>query len=222
MSDVESASSDSEESVSPPISERATSPRPAAEEQPSSDHEESQETSADDEKPPPSLSGCEPQPTKGKVQLRETHGIHVAWPEPPHQAEEPTNANDDSSDAKDESEDAQKDTENTKEETSDDKEVAFDFVVVPGVEGNWETASPWISKSYEVEKNRILRFEYPTQGFYSGSKCRDSIRNTALRLLRGVSALRQGESKKRVIVFVAHDLGAIIVKDVRTFFTLLA
>ena len=198
MSDAESISSDSDESVSPPISERAASLKTAAEGQLPSDHEKSkEETSTHDEKAPRSLSRHEPQPTEDKVQLRVSHGVHLAWSGHPHRAEEPTNG-------------------------SDGNEVAFDFVVVPGIEGEWETASPWISKSYEVGKNRILRFEYPTQGFYSGSKCRDSIRNTALQLLRGVSALREGDSMKRLIVFVAHGLGGIIVKDVRTFLILLS
>ncbi|KAK3987705.1 ankyrin-2 [Cladorrhinum sp. PSN332] len=124
-----------------------------------------------------------------QVQLQESGQIHVTWSNPSHQFDEP----------------------------GDPPEVAFDFVIVPGIAGNWEAASPWIpnyiERPDEDDRSRILRFQYSSKGFFSGPRCGDSIRNLAVQLLDGILTSRRGVARKRIIVFVAHDLGGLIVKD---------
>ncbi|KAK0609470.1 ankyrin repeat-containing domain protein [Immersiella caudata] len=105
--------------------------------------------------------------------------------------------------------------------------LALDFVVVPGAYGdggrsNESWASPGSGTSHWVQScaaslastsgSRILRFEYPSRHLFSGRRSREAIRSCALSLLRGLKALRKDETR-RVIMFIAHDLGGTIVKD---------
>ncbi|KAK0645716.1 ankyrin repeat-containing domain protein [Cercophora newfieldiana] len=107
--------------------------------------------------------------------------------------------------------------------------LAFDYVVVPGVYGkgaryleeSWNSpgsgSSQWVvdhaSSLPSTSGSRVLTFEYPSRHLFSGSRSREAIRSCALSLLRGLAALRKDEARKRVIMFIAHDLGGIIVKD---------
>ncbi|KAM0415652.1 hypothetical protein ACHAPT_013402 [Fusarium lateritium] len=110
-----------------------------------------------------------------------------------------------------------------------------DYVVVPGVYGDWEGdvgecpgsgSSAWVPKfagKRVVEdpfwaktispECRVLSFRYDASQFFRGRQSRESIRQMALKLLRALKARRQNAAKKRRIFFVCHDIGGIIVKD---------
>ncbi|KAK3320315.1 ankyrin repeat-containing domain protein [Cercophora scortea] len=106
-------------------------------------------------------------------------------------------------------------------------QVAFDFVFIPSVYQDsygrvgtgptpQRTAERLITDQYAkrtVSDSRILHFMYASEDLLSGRKPRETIRSLALRLLRGVSDLRSRESTTRLIMFVADDLGGIILKD---------
>ncbi|PNP79771.1 hypothetical protein FNYG_06864 [Fusarium nygamai] len=119
-------------------------------------------------------------------------------------------------------------------DTSDQATEArlIDFVVIPGVYGNWTDKdfgpspgsgnSAWVTKfaeeAWEKPKNahsscRVFRFNYDSSKFFSGHRSREAIQRVALRLLNGLRSKRSGEIKKRLIYFISHDIGGIIVKD---------
>ncbi|KAL6878817.1 ankyrin repeat-containing domain protein [Trichoderma novae-zelandiae] len=101
--------------------------------------------------------------------------------------------------------------------------MAVDFVVVHGVYGNWEEewragpgsgSSQWVtSYAQTLDPSRILRFEYEPLQLFCGRRSRQAIRNCALKLLRALAARRRHEEPRRLIIFVAHDIGGLIVKD---------
>ncbi|KAL7799020.1 ankyrin repeat-containing domain protein [Trichoderma ceciliae] len=102
--------------------------------------------------------------------------------------------------------------------------IAADFVVIHGVYGEWENefqagpgsgSSDWVANYAESlgSPSRILRFEYEPLQLFCGRRSRQAIRNCALKLLRALVARRRHESQKRLIIFVAHDIGGLIVKD---------
>ncbi|KAL7942120.1 ankyrin repeat-containing domain protein [Trichoderma barbatum] len=105
----------------------------------------------------------------------------------------------------------------------DPASVAADFVVVHGVYGGWQDeyqagpgsgSSEWVSSYAEsLEPSRVLRFEYEPLQLFCGRRSRQAIRNCALKLLRALAARRRHETQKRLIIFVAHDIGGLIVKD---------
>lgn len=79
---------------------------------------------------------------------------------------------------------------------------------MPGVYGSREdgaeagpdsASSSWASDYVKKAgcSNRILKFEYTSQNLFSGPKCREAIRNSALQLLRGISALRKDVKRVR-------------------------
>ncbi|KAJ4030761.1 hypothetical protein NW758_012625 [Fusarium oxysporum] len=109
----------------------------------------------------------------------------------------------------------------------------IDFIVIPGAYGNWTDkdfgpspgsgSSAWVTKfaeeGWEKPKNlqsscRVFRFEYNPSEIFSGHRSREAIHRVALRLLNGLRLKRSGESKKRLIYFISHDIGGTIVKDV--------
>ncbi|KAF5567238.1 ankyrin 1 [Fusarium phyllophilum] len=119
-------------------------------------------------------------------------------------------------------------------DTSDQATEArpIDFIVIPGVYGNWTDedfglspgsgSSAWVTKfaeeGWEKPKNpqsscRVFRFEYYSSELFSGHRSREAIHRVALRLLNGLRSKRSGETKKRLIYFISHDIGGTIVKD---------
>ncbi|PTB57717.1 hypothetical protein M431DRAFT_479284 [Trichoderma harzianum CBS 226.95] len=109
------------------------------------------------------------------------------------------------------------------EGSPDPASVAADFVVIHGVYGEWENeaqagpgsgSSEWVSSyAQSLEPSRILRFEYEPLQLFCGKRSRQAIRNCALKLLKALAARRRHETQKRLIIFVAHDIGGLIVKD---------
>ncbi|KAL7937002.1 ankyrin repeat-containing domain protein [Trichoderma chlorosporum] len=109
------------------------------------------------------------------------------------------------------------------EANPDPPTVGADFVVIHGVYGGWEDesragpgsgSSEWVSNYAEsLEPSRILRFEYEPLQLFCGRQSRQAIRNCALKLLKALAARRRNETQKRLIIFVAHDIGGLIVKD---------
>ncbi|OTA02295.1 hypothetical protein A9Z42_0026630 [Trichoderma parareesei] len=110
-----------------------------------------------------------------------------------------------------------------KPEITEESTTPIDFVVVHGVYGIWldecragpgSGSSEWVSDFVQLlDPTRILRFEYDPLQLFCGRRSRQAIRNCALKLLRALAAQRRREKTKRLIAFVAHDIGGLIVKD---------
>ncbi|KAK4209227.1 ankyrin repeat-containing domain protein [Rhypophila decipiens] len=184
MSDSESVSSE----PSPPNS-GAASPEPETE-QPNPEETRQKEKSGVQGTPEPIDADVKPP-------LVESDGVRLSWPDPSGFVDEPA---------------------------EDGPIASFDYVFVPGIYGNHqdgEEAGPDSrSSSWAVEyvkqagrNDRILKFEYAAKTLFSGVKCRQAIRSCALQLLRGVLALRRDAKRRRLIAFIAFDLGGILVKD---------
>ncbi|GAB1317000.1 Ankyrin repeat-containing domain protein [Madurella fahalii] len=198
MSDANSASSDSEESALS-VSSRAGSPEPVLNPIGAAADELLDKAGGGEAENPASL----PEPALSVAEenqpLRDFEGLHLTF--------SPT------------------DDDDSAPRFGFDGEIliAWDFVVVPGVFGNWEDdsqagpgsgTSQWVTKyTSPPHRVRVSRFEYDSRDLFTGIKCREGIRSCALRLLRGLTALRKGSSPNRVINFITHDLGSVIVKD---------
>ncbi|KAF5650769.1 ankyrin 1 [Fusarium tjaetaba] len=108
----------------------------------------------------------------------------------------------------------------------------IDFVVIPGVYGNWTDkdfgpsagsgssarVTKFADEGWENPKSpqnscRVFRFEYDSSELFSGHRSREAIQRVALRLLGGLRSRRSAEMKKRLIYFISHDIGGTIVKD---------
>ncbi|KAF4440801.1 ankyrin 1 [Fusarium acutatum] len=118
----------------------------------------------------------------------------------------------------------------TRDQTTEARLI--DFVVIPGVYGNWTDkdfgpspgsgSSAWVTKfaeeGWENPKNpqsscRVFHFEYDSSELFSGHRSREAIHRVTLRLLNGLRSKRSGETKKRLIYLISHDIGGTIVKD---------
>lgn len=115
-------------------------------------------------------------------------------------------------------------------------------VTVHGMYGSWDDGraslgsgnSSWVDRYLPLlaSDSRILRFKYNASQILAGRHSRSAIRKRALRLLDDLIKLRKNEPKvcrqdipnrqapaeifaqKRLIMFVTHDIGGMIVKDV--------
>ncbi|KAJ8131366.1 hypothetical protein O1611_g2263 [Lasiodiplodia mahajangana] len=98
--------------------------------------------------------------------------------------------------------------------------VDLDVVVVHGFFGAqqspWQNpgagSSEWLH-SWRNRDCRVMNFNYDATNFLSGVHTRKCIRRLAIKLLDDLQGARQESKQKRNILFVAHDLGGIIVKD---------
>ncbi|KAM0545410.1 hypothetical protein ACHAPJ_011315 [Fusarium lateritium] len=112
----------------------------------------------------------------------------------------------------------------------------IDFVAIPGVYGNWfneigespgSGSSAWICKfagrplgpaspgSGRSPKDscRVFWYEYNSEELFCGRRSRQVVHQMALKLLSALRRKRCNETKKRLIYFISHDIGGLIVKD---------
>ncbi|KAI0101765.1 ankyrin repeat-containing domain protein [Nemania sp. FL0031] len=101
--------------------------------------------------------------------------------------------------------------------------VDFDVVLVHGFFGSrqspWENPGAGSSKWLHAWRNRdcrVMNFQYDASNFLSGIRSRRCIRRLATKLLDDLKDARHESAQKRTILFVAHDLGGMIVKDALT------
>ncbi|KAK4444208.1 ankyrin repeat-containing domain protein [Podospora aff. communis PSN243] len=127
-------------------------------------------------------------------QRRSAHGVHLALP---------PRANPDS------------DWEDEPGEDESQSRHQVDFVVVPGMyhtrDSYFETFG-WVYDYAGPYKHRVLTYEYDGNNLFTGLHYRDTIRQPALRLLHGLSALREHQ-QRRPICFVSCDFGGMVVKE---------
>ncbi|KAI2636349.1 ankyrin repeat-containing domain protein [Hypomontagnella submonticulosa] len=98
----------------------------------------------------------------------------------------------------------------------------FDIVVVHGLRGSrrppWKSpgsgSSLWLYDQGAAGRRKVMSFGYDGSKLLCGSYTRQTIRNVASSLLEELSAARNGN--QRPIMFIAHDIGGIIVKDALT------
>ncbi|KAI6366356.1 hypothetical protein MCOR25_005171 [Pyricularia grisea] len=107
----------------------------------------------------------------------------------------------------------------------------FDIIVIHGLHGNRQSpwinpgagSSDWIPKSGQAAHQRAMVFGYDPQQILAGSQSRRAIRSVAKQLLDELQLERRSGGKaselqqKRPVLFVAHDIGATILKDALTF-----
>ncbi|KAI0516990.1 ankyrin [Xylaria bambusicola] len=100
--------------------------------------------------------------------------------------------------------------------------IGLDVVIVHGFFGSRRSpcenpgsgTSKWLH-AWQDRDCKIMSFSYDTSVFLSGTRVRWFIRRLAIKLLDDLKRARQ-QSSQRTIMFVAHDLGGIIVKDALT------
>ncbi|KAF8855271.1 hypothetical protein BDZ45DRAFT_507816 [Acephala macrosclerotiorum] len=118
-------------------------------------------------------------------------------------------------------------------EVSEDgvQENAFDLVAVHGLYGDpretWTAdgeSNTWLEKNvHETYPNsRVMTFGYSNEVSRKGIATRISIREKALQLLEELLELRKGLQPGifQPLIFVAHDMGGIIVKEALSIATL--
>ncbi|KAH7271898.1 hypothetical protein MRS44_004360 [Fusarium solani] len=210
--------SDSDSVASSAASElsRLPSPEPPTEpvqETITSDNQDQQndETVATEAIPAGDDSGSKTTPSSDSAPDPDAEPLHIVWEEKPEDVEE------------------------AEHRPYFDGALAVDYVVVPGVYGDWEGgvgecpgsgSSAWVSKFAGrraaedpfwmkgiSSKCRILTYQYDASQFFRARQSRQSIRQMALMLLQALKARRRNAQHKRRIFFVCHDIGGIIVKD---------
>ncbi|KAF4954943.1 hypothetical protein FSARC_11972 [Fusarium sarcochroum] len=119
---------------------------------------------------------------------------------------------------------------------ADEEPRLIDFVAVPGIYGNWSGeigespgsgSSAWVYKfagkpidatSPNSSRNpkdscRVFWYEYESAELFCGRRSRQVVHQMALKLLTALRWKRRNETKKRLIYFISHDIGGLIVKD---------
>ncbi|KAH8892620.1 hypothetical protein GQ53DRAFT_840942 [Thozetella sp. PMI_491] len=103
----------------------------------------------------------------------------------------------------------------------------FDVVIIHGLHGTlqdpWTSpgsgSSRWLPDAGEGEGRRVMSFGYDASKILAGALTRQAIRKTALSLLNALKAERGDKGAPyttRSIMFIAHDIGGIILKDALT------
>ncbi|KAK1783718.1 ankyrin repeat-containing domain protein [Copromyces sp. CBS 386.78] len=102
---------------------------------------------------------------------------------------------------------------------------SFDVIVVPGVYDDLSVAkddhsdpkvAPWIQEFMDwlPSDSRLIYYRYKSDRLFSARWSREVVRDYAVHFLRSLSTLRNSiESQSRKILFVAYDIGGILVKD---------
>ncbi|KAI1129178.1 ankyrin repeat-containing domain protein [Nemania abortiva] len=99
--------------------------------------------------------------------------------------------------------------------------LCFDVVVVHGFFGTqrvpWQNpgsgSSAWLDDHKREPFRRVMSFGYDASVLLSGFNTRQCIRELATQLLESLMMARSELERQRPILFLAHDLGGIIVKD---------
>ncbi|KAI3342290.1 ankyrin [Ustulina deusta] len=102
--------------------------------------------------------------------------------------------------------------------------ACLDVVVIHGFFGTqrvpWENpgsgSSVWLADKRPRSFRRVMSFGYDASVLLSGINTQKCIRRLATRLLDSLMNARRESNKKRPMLFLAHDLGGIIVKDALT------
>ncbi|KAB5577943.1 ankyrin repeat-containing domain protein [Coniochaeta sp. 2T2.1] len=103
--------------------------------------------------------------------------------------------------------------------------INYDIIVVHGLHGArrppWKNPgsgdSSWVHELGRHGGRTVMSFGYDPLHILSGSRTWESIRRTAVRLLEDLKKARADAPSPRPIMFVAHDIGGIIVKDALTY-----
>ncbi|KAK7931144.1 hypothetical protein PG985_001856 [Apiospora marii] len=107
------------------------------------------------------------------------------------------------------------------DEPAADATSQYDIVVVHGLMGArrppWKNPgsgnSAWIDTQSSFARHHLMSFGYDASMLAAGRNARFKIHEIALGLLRELSKERSTRDKVRPIIFVAHDIGCIIVKE---------
>ncbi|KAJ5682967.1 hypothetical protein N7462_006132 [Penicillium macrosclerotiorum] len=108
-------------------------------------------------------------------------------------------------------------------EPDNSEKEAFDVVLVHGLcrnaKATWESIDPfhygyakWFSE--RVSQSRVLQYNYHPLDNDSNTLCLNGIRREALKLLDALRSLPSGKGNRGPLVFIGHDIGAIIIKEV--------
>ncbi|KAK8044020.1 hypothetical protein PG993_004044 [Apiospora rasikravindrae] len=98
----------------------------------------------------------------------------------------------------------------------------YDIVVVHGMKGArrppWNNpgsgTSAWVDENDTFKRSHLMSFGYDASRLLSGRSTRSRIHDTALELVHGLLNERNKRGEKdRPIMFIAHDIGCIIVKE---------
>ncbi|KAI0146016.1 ankyrin repeat-containing domain protein [Hypoxylon sp. NC0597] len=100
----------------------------------------------------------------------------------------------------------------------------FDIVIVHGFKGMRRPpfenpgsgSSRWLYNQGEFGGRRVMSFGYDPSKIQSGVYTHQAIRNVATSLLEDMKVARNEAPEKRSIMFIAHDIGGIIVKEALT------
>ncbi|KAH6876599.1 ankyrin repeat-containing domain protein [Thelonectria olida] len=194
--------SDSSSASSASVSSRAASPQPQAETTPNEDTIDEEKKGAGDENESDAAPEPDPDADNEDLEANSTeHSVEDPDAESVHVASGIAFRDDDA---------------------LPEGILSVDFVVIHGIYDRWDGeggngsgSSTWVRECIKDLNScsRALTYEYDANQVFSGSRSRESIHRIALKLLRGLTARRRNETRKRIICFHSNDIGGIIVKD---------